>query len=313
MPETTMTFEQRVAMFKATATDLQARADWAASRGDVILPLINEQSTVRYIFREERLAGESSATYQIPFEDIDAAWVMPNIGGIPTIQVEGAEIHVPTFGLDAGVEYSMDIAKDGRFPVAELSTTLLKNKFIRQEELSAWSLIRAHAATLSPIQIVTASQANGTAGSGNGTNGVLNIWTLNNVLTAADQLGIGGRRVTDIYVSPLRFGDLRTQLVNRDLPPILRTALYGDGSDPELPSKSSLRIHKVYRPDLVDNNHGYAFTRKDGYFYGVMPIRENVSTRDNPISVLEWKIGVIGRERLGFGVIDNLGLIVILF
>ncbi len=58
---------------------------------------------------------------------------------------------------------------------------------------------------------------------------------------------------------------------------------------------------------------GYAFTQKDGFFYGVMPVREKLMTRDNPIACLEWKIGIIGRERLGFGVLDDKGLIEVTF
>ena len=70
-----------------------------------------------------------------------------------------------------------------------------------------------------------------------------------------------------------------------------------------------LHIHRVYNPALVDNNTVYAFTRKEGYFYGVMPIREELKTRDNPQAAGEWKIGILGKERVGFGVLDNLGLI----
>jgi len=66
-----LTFAQKVALFKATATDLQARNDFAASRAEVILPLLLQQSTVRNIFKTELLPPGADARYDIPFDDID--------------------------------------------------------------------------------------------------------------------------------------------------------------------------------------------------------------------------------------------------
>lgn len=300
---TELTFEQKVAMFKATATDLQARNDFAASRAEVILPLLLQQSTVRNIFKGEKLPPGADARYDIPFDDIDMTWVMPQIGGVPTVQVEGAEMHVDTFGLDGGVEWQMDVARDGRFQVATLATTLLKNKFIVQEELAGWSLIKSHAAVLQPNQQITAVDQNNT---GTGTK-TLNIYTLNNILTTADGLGIGGRRVTDIYVSPKRFGDFRTLVGQLGLPDSIKEQIWSNGELAD--TVANIRFHRVYNPNLVDDNTAYCFTQKEGFFYGVMPIREELSTINNPLSIMEWKQGVMGRERVGFGVIDSLGLV----
>jgi RHS repeat-associated protein len=267
MPE--LTFEQRVEKFRATATSMQARSDFAASRADVINPLINEQSTIRAIFRTEKLAPGADARYDIPFEDIDAVWTMPGIGGIPTVQVEGAELHVDTFGLDGGVDYQIDVAKDGRFPVAQLVTQLLKNKFIKQEELAGWGLIKNHAAVLPTTQKMRASLDTGVTIGDSGINGEsaagkLNIYTLNRLLTLADQIGIGGRRVTDLYVSPLRFGDLRNQVTMQALPFSMRERLYGGGSDPKS-GVPEINIHRVYNQNLVSDLKGYAMTQKDSY------------------------------------------------
>ena len=151
-----LTFEERVELFRATADNPAARAEYAHSRAEVILPLINAQSTVRAIFRPTRLAPGASSTFDVPFDDIDCCWMMPQIGGIPVVQVEGSSINVDTFGLDVGVEYQEDVARDGRIDVATLSTALLKNKFIVQEELAGWTLIKPHAAALPSTQIIQA-------------------------------------------------------------------------------------------------------------------------------------------------------------
>jgi hypothetical protein len=324
MPENKpeLTFEQKVELFRQTADSMPARAEYAYTRAEVILPLINAQSTVRAIFRPTRLAPGASSTFDVPFDDIDCCWMMPHIGGIPVVQVEGTSINVDTFGLDGGVEYQEDVARDGRIDVATLSTTLLKNKFIVQEELAGWTLIQTHAAALPALQIVAAMDKDGlNVVAGTGAASVLNVHTINEIITTADEIGIGGRRVTDIYCSPRRFGDLREQMtisaLTSGIPDSIREKLWDGGQGPKdhmQPSTfADIRIHRVYNPALVDNNTVYAFTQKEGYFYGVMPIREELKTRDNPQAAGEWKIGILGKERVGFGVLDNLGLIVCQF
>lgn len=298
-----LSFNDRVELFKRTAVDPQARAEFAASRAEVILPLINEMSTVRSIFKPIRLAPGAELRFDIPFEDIDVVYTMPQIGSVPTAQFEGKEIRIDTFGIDGGVEYQIDMAKDGRFDVANLSTNLLRNNFIRQEELAGWTMIKAHAAVLPSNQKITALDNDG------GTSGTkrLNIHTLNKVITTADQLGIGGRKVTDIFCSPLRFGDLRTQVAIFGLPENIRNQMWGNGQGVD--DVANIRIHRVYRSTLVDDTKVYAFTQKEGFTYGLMPIREELQTIDNPIAILEWKIGILARARQGFGIQDNLGLI----
>jgi len=307
MPE--MTIQQKREWFRRTATDPRARAEFAASRADVILPLLDEQSTVRAIFQVENLGPGAQARYDIPFEDIDCVFLMPQIGGVPFVQLEGAEMFVDTHGLDGGVEYQEDVAEDGRFQVAQRATELLKNKFIAQEEAAGWALIKAHAATLDTTQQINGYAADGTE-KGDGT-GLLNIYTLNEAITTADEIGVGGRRVTDIFVSPRRYGDLRNQVTMTALPEAMRQAIWNGGQGRS--SEAEIRVHKVYNSDLVGDTRGYAFTQKQGFTYGVMPIRTPLRTRDNPIAQLEHKIGIHGRERLGFAVLDSLGLIEIIF
>jgi hypothetical protein len=307
---TNFTFQQRADAFRETASNPRRRAEFAESRAAVLIPLLPEQSTVRAIYQSEQLAPGASARYDIPFADIDIVYMMPQIGGTPTAQVEGSEMYVDTFGLHGGVEYQMDVARDGRFQVGERATTLLLNNFLRQEEMVGWSLIQTHAASLDSTQTMTAFKDDGTLPT-IGAYGNLNIHTINEVTTKADEIGVGGRRVTDIFISPRRFNDLRQQISTTALPDSIRENLWNGGKGNENPGQ--LRVHKVYNRNLVNDDVGYAFTQKEGYMYGVMPIRQNLETVDNPIAMLEWKIGILGRERLGFGILDAKGLIKINF
>lgn len=289
-----LTFEEKVAMFKAIAESPQSRSDYAASRAQVILPLLETQSTIRAIFTPETLPPGAQATYDIPFDDVNCAWVMPQIGGIPQIQVEGTEIYVSTFGIDAAVQWQMDVARQGRFQVGERATNLLKNKIIEQEELAGWSLIKAHAAVLGDDQKVNASNG-------------LTVDTFNDIVTTGDLLR---RKVTDIYVSPKRFADMRKWVTATDLSNTIKDKAFEAAGLIEV---WGVRIHRVYDSKLVSDNKGYAFGQRDGYTYGVMPIRQTLQTFDNPIAIMEWKIGIMARENVGFAVLDEKGLIEVTF
>ena len=289
-----LTFEEKVAMFKAIAESPQSRSDYAASRAQVILPLLETQSTIRAIFTPEILPPGAQATYDIPFDDVNCAWIMPQIGGIPQIQVEGTEIYVSTFGIDAAVQWQMDVARQGRFQVGERATNLLKNKIIEQEELAGWSLIKAHAAVLGDDQKVNASNG-------------LTVDTFNDIVTTGDLLR---RKVTDIYVSPKRFADMRKWVTATDLSNTIKDKAFEAAGLIEV---WGVRIHRVYDSKLVSDNKGYAFGQRDGYTYGVMPIRQTLQTFDNPIAIMEWKIGIMARENVGFAVLDEKGLIEVTF
>jgi hypothetical protein len=288
-----LTFEEKVELFKATAASPKARAEYAQSRAKVINPLIDEQSTIRAIFDPERVPAGAEVRYDIPFDDITCCWTMPQIGGIPQVQVEGAEIYVTTFGLDAAVQYQMDVAEQGRFKVGTLATTLLKNKVIEQEELAGWSLIKAHAAVLGSDQQVAASS--------------LDVAAFNDLVTKADILR---RTVTNIYVSPSRFSDLRDWVTTSGLSDMLKDKSYSTAG---IKNIWGVNIHKVYNSDLVSNSKAYAFGSREGYTYGVMPVRKQLQTFDNPIAIMEWKIGIMAREIIGFGVLDEKGLIEVTF
>lgn len=291
-----LSFKESVEAFKTIASDAEALQLYAMTRGEVILPLIEAESTIRAIFTPEVLPPGAQATYDIPFDDVECVWVMPQIGGIPQVQLEGSEMYVNTFGIDGAVEWQMDLAKQGRFQVGQRATMLLKNKFIEQEELAGWTLIHAHASVLPDTQVVTLGVGQG-----------LDIDAFNQIITKGDILR---RKITDLYVSPKRFADMRDWVKATDLSNNMKDNAYtAEG----MKSVWGVNIHKVYNQDLVSDDKAYAFGQRDGYTYGVMPIRETLQTYANPISIMEWKIGVMGREVLGFGVLDDKGLIEVNF
>ena len=312
-----LALHKKAADFREIATNPQARAAWAESRGMVILPMIPTQSTIRNIFTVEQLLQGNTLTIDIPFEDTEVVFMLPQVGGYPTAQVEGKQMSIDTFIVGGGIEFQEDIALDGRFQVGDRSTFMLMNHFVKMEELCGWSMILNHAAVLPSAQkfqcYTDEAGTAGTPGSGGspGT-GRLTIRSLNRIITIGDKLGIGGRRVVDLYVSPERFNDLRNAInAGLLLPDSVKQSLYGDGQGPA--QVSGIRIHRVWNPDLVSDAKGYAFTYKEGYTYGIMPIRNNVETRDDILAYRENKIGIRGSARYGFGVLDDKGLIEVTF
>ena len=87
-----LTHAEKADWFRKTAEDPRIRAEYAASRAAVIQFQLEVQSTIRSIFQPELLTAGASARYDVPFADIDCVYIMPQVGGIPTVQVEAAEI-----------------------------------------------------------------------------------------------------------------------------------------------------------------------------------------------------------------------------
>jgi hypothetical protein len=309
--ETPVTYEEKRQAVMATVKDLGRRQAMMESRAAYINPLIDEMSSVRDIFTPDRVTGEQ-ARYDISFDDIEATFWMPQAGGIPMVQVEGAEQRIDTFGVHGGIEWSIDVAKDGRFSVVENATRHLANKFIAMEEKAGWALIKKHASMLPSLQKMQAyTNAGAVASPGSGK---MNAWTLSELIARTDELGTGGRRVAHIYTSPRRFQDIRDQVGNAALPEELRMQAWNSGGTLNgLGGPVEIQFHKIYNARLVAADKAYAFLARQGFNYGWMPIREEIETMDNARSEDEYKQGVRGRGRYGFGVADDKGLIEITF
>src|SRR3990167_739323 len=107
--------EEKVKMLKAIASvdaeGIAARAAYCKSRAMVILPLIPYQSTVRSIFTPEVLEPGAQAYYPISFDYTEVATYLPRLGGNVARLLEGDELYIPTFNIEASVRYNMDIAE----------------------------------------------------------------------------------------------------------------------------------------------------------------------------------------------------------
>ena len=307
---TGMPREEREKLFKAIATDENARRAYAAARAALILPLLDTQSTVRSIYTPDPLPAGASPSYPISFDYTELAVVAGSLAGPARFTVEGDNLWIPPLKIDAGVEFPLDYAEDGRFNIGEDSTNLLKNRIIAKEEFVGWRTLRAAQSG------VRADQTIGTAGivvSAAGTSAdpapipagnqfqAVSLSGLNLMLIRMEQMQ---RQLGDLYMTPLRAGDIRTWTTTAIDYLTQREIIKNAG----LPGKAlwNMTMHTVLDSTLFGNGYVFGY---DTRTVGKMPILSALKTYDNPVSILEDKVGIIGRERLGFGITDSWAMV----
>lgn len=281
---------EQMALMKAVASDPEARKKYASSRAEVLLPLIDVQSTARSIFKTEVLAAGAQANYPISFDYTELASYLPKLGGNVTRITEGDEIYIPTFGIEAAARYSMDVAEQGRLDIASEQMNLLKNRIIAKEEYAAWRLIKATLSGVNANQTVYCS----------GTTENFHSFSKKAINSLAVQLDLQRRQLTDVYVSPRSLADIR-EWSNQQVDFLTQREIFQAGG---LPNDSiwNFKLHKVYDSTLVGNDSAWGF---DTRTFGKMPILKELETFEDPTAILQWQIGVLGRERVGFGVTDS--------
>lgn len=270
----------------------KARKEFGASRADFVLPLLETQSTVRNIFTVENLEAGATPSYPISFEDVPMAYIAPTLSGPAAIVLQGDEIFVPQLKMQGYVEFPSQFAADARYNIVQKATNALKNSMIQKEEFVGWRVAKA---TISGVRSDQTVWTGGIASAGNLFSS-LSISGLNLMLTRMQQMG---RELTDVFVTPLRYSDIRnwqtaqidydTQreiIQNAGLP---RAALFG------------ANIHTVYNTNLINDGEGFGFDKRT---FGVMPITRPLITREDPMAFTRDAIGTHAFTTMGFACMD---------
>lgn len=290
--------QEKVEMLKAIASDTAeaaiARKAYAKSRAAVLLPLLDVQSTVRKIFTPEVLDANANATYPISFDYTEMAAFMPKYGGAVITQVEGDEIGIPTFGIEGGARYKIDIARQGRIDVAEESMRLMKNRIVAKEEFAGWRTIKGALSGFNSNQTVYCS------------GGVENFHSFSKkaINSMYVQMDVQRRQGTQLFVSPRSYGDIR-EWSQSSIDFLTQREIFQNGG---LVGGNiwDMSLNKVYDSTLVADSEAYLFDTKT---FGKMPIRQALETYEDPTAILQWEIGVLGRELVGFGVTDSWAIV----
>lgn len=288
--KTPLSREEQVELIKAVASDSDARKKYAASRAAVLLPQVAVQSTVRKIFRPESLAPGAQANYPVNFDYTEVASYLPKLGGVVTRITEGDEIYVPTFGIEAAARYAMDIAEQGRIDIAAGQMDLLKNRIVAKEEYAGWRLIKATLSGLNTAQTVYCSGSSENFHS-------FSKKALNKMYVQMDKQR---RELNEVFVSPTSMGDIR-EWSNTTIDYLTQREIFQNAG---LPGNGvwNINLNKVYDSTLVGDDSAWGF---DTRTFGVMPIAKTLETYEDPTAILQWQVGVLARERVGFGVTDS--------
>lgn len=303
------TDEQRE-LFKTIAHDAVARKQYAESRAQQIIPLIPEQSTVRSIFMPEVLTGDAQPEYPISFDYTNLASFMPKLGGNVVRVVEGDTLFIPTFGIEGAVRYSMDVAEQGRLDIGALSMQHLRDNIVSKEELAGWRTIKGTLSGLNTDQTVYCSGTEATVADPENFHNFTKK-AVNKMLT---QMDLQRRTLTDIYASPRSIHDVKewsnNQIdFNTEREIFVNGGLAGNENSSRGVNGGTIwdtKLHKVYNSALVADNEAYGF---DGQRFGKMPIRKELKTFEDPTAILQWQIGVLARELVGFGVTDSWAIV----
>lgn len=285
---------EQIELLKAIASDDTARKEYAKSRAEVLLPLVDIQSTARKIFTIENLAPGAQAYYPINFDYTEVASFLPKAGGVVTKVLEGDEIYIPTFSIEAAVRYSMDLAEQGRVDLAGQQMQLLKNRIVAKEEHAAWRAIKGTFSGVNSNQTVYCSGTTENFHS-------LSKKAINKMIV---QMDVQRRVLTDIFASPVSLGDIR-EWSNSTIDYLTQREIYVNGGLPDN-TLWNVRFNKVYDSNLVGDSAAWGF---DTRTFGKMPIQKNLETYEDPTAILKWEVGVMARERIGFGVTDSYAVV----
>ncbi len=286
----TLSHEEKVALLKSISNDAVARKNYAESRASVILPLIPEQSTVRNIFRVETLAAGAQAEYPISFDTTQLASFMPKYAGNVVRMLEGDTLFVPTFGIEGAYRYSMDIAEQGRLDIARMADEHLRSQIVAKEEATGWATIKGSFSGVYANQTVYCS----------GTTENFHSFSKKAINAMGVQMDLQRRTLTDIYASPRSIADIR-EWSNNQIDYLTQREVFTNGGLANGKIWDTM-LHKVYNSNLVANSEAWGF---DTNKFGVMPIRKELQTYEDPTAIQTWSVGLMARELIGFGVTDS--------
>lgn len=263
--------------FKATADNEGMRSAFAASLSIPVLKTIAPQTSVRDIFMVDELPAGALAEYPVDLNELETATVMPRLGAVPQNLVVGDTLLVPTFEISNSVEWKLTFVRDGRYNIVERALEKLAESFVRAEETAGWSTLRGAVNSSNTIGV---------------TDNFLSKNVFNHLITEMKQ--VNGYMPTVIYCSPRRASDIRgwttTQVDFMTQREIFQAGGLGSVFNVEIRELRTLADNEVY---LFDTTR-----------LGVMPVRQKMTTWDDPTAIRRLRAGIIAFEEVGFAVID---------
>jgi len=270
----------------------ELRKDFAASRGELLLPVLRQQSLIRQIFRESFTNGQQ-IPYPIRSKRIRAAWFMASISGVPQRTAEQDEMVFPTFYIKGGARWYLDYARAGNYELIEELENDQMDEVAYKENLAGWTLIKAAEASGDMLVIDKISAETG-----------FTVKVMVEIITNLEEQD-DKRQISDIYLSPRRYNDILNwaKLDVEQLDDGTRREIFSRGPEAvaNILRSWGVAFHKVFDPEFVDDTKCYCF---QGSRFGVMPVDKRWETVHDDQAKMTWEDGWIGREQVGFGITD---------
>lgn len=291
---------------------------------------VMDESNLGDIYEEEPLQPGAHAFYPLDIikpgeEDNHTAFTYQNQNRIPERRVEADEVTIPTYRIANAIDWDIDIAKDARFNLVRRALEVYRAGFTRKLNYDGWTTLLA--AAVQRGLIVSAATGAGNPFTGHVVQGSATIGgeftkELVSRMIITMMRGAGGNAVrtnlTDLYVSVEAVADMRAwnatdvdEFTRREL---LTTQQFGLASlyGVVIHPMQELGVGQDYQTILTSLGAtqpsgttqfavGLDLSARDSF---VMPVRDQLETRDDETLHRQWRMGVYGSMRMGFGCLD---------
>lgn len=327
--------EKVVAALQACASDddvtrTKAQRAFAQELDKPLRKAVFDESNHAGIYAVDELAPGAQANYPLDFvkpgdEDNFIAYTIPKQGRIPERHVEGDELWVPTYRVGNSIDWDLSYMREARWDIVARAMEVYKAGFIRKDNSDAWRCIMS--AAFDRGMIVSASGAAPFTGNTTivspPTEGAFVKELLSRAKTAMMR-GAGGNgnagKLTDVYLSPEAMEDVRSWGTNQVDEYTRREIL--TAADGSIASIYGVRLHPMtefgegqeYQLFLTTTLGatlpastkewavGLDLSTNDSF---VSPLREPLTTREDPALHRQQRMGVYGWKSSGFAILDN--------
>mgnify|MGYP007011826881 CR=1 FL=1 len=239
---------------------------------------VEKESSARRIYETAYLSDQEDAIFPLDTED-EVEVVLASAYGIPPISMfMTGVVTINTDTYQGGWELPEQLAKAGRIDQVRRNSRRMAEGFISKEEATAWSAITA-----------SASEANTVEVEGTGA-GSASIELINEMLIYFQDRGYVP---TQCWMSPRSMGDIRMLCKEAGFADQVRFDLWKNGMLPGL-----WNIDFYAMRGLPDDKL-YMF---DTSRFGIMAIRQDIETREDPAARAQFKIRVYGQAQYGWAV-----------
>lgn len=272
---------QRAAIQALTSTNDTIRSQAYAALQLPLRRALDEESSVRRIFQTVTLGAQDDAIFPVDTDD-EVEVVVASAYGIPPISMFVTDVvTVNTDTYQGGWEIPEQMVSSGRIDQVSRNSRRLINGFIAKEEDTGWSVIKSCVSGTNTSEVV-------------GTGADLCSLELLNLLQIASQEK--GYVIDQLWVSPGSMGDLRMYCKEAGLPNEVRFDLWKNGMI------KGLWGMDIYAYRTLGDDYIYGF---DTSRFGVMPIRQELETRQDPTAASQFKVRVYAQEQVGFCAIQK--------